>query len=252
DLLKERISVYDWLFAQAPHETVGTIRGLLGQVLFTGDDVKKSVTALSGGESARLLFARMMLEKGNVLVLDEPTNHMDLEGVEALADALQEFEGTVIVVSHDRHFVSKVATHILELTPTGARDYSGPYQEYLERFGDDYLNRDSASLHDQKPSQTQRESTQKTKSRISHQERKLQKQRINQLQRTVEQLEREIAKNEDQLQNIEENFGKEGYFQSTDPMEIKKLQVEQESVQKMLSQHLQNWEATSLELEKLL
>ena len=114
------------------------------------------------------------------------------------------------------------------------------------------MNRDSASLHDQKPSQTQRESTQKTKSRISHQERKLQKQRINQLQRTVEQLEREIAKNEDQLQNIEENFGKEGYFQSTDPMEIKKLQVEQESVQKMLSQHLQNWEATSLELEKLL
>ena len=142
DLLKERTSVYDWLYAQAPHETVGTIRGLLGQVLFTGDEVKKSVNALSGGESARLLFARMMLEKGNVLVLDEPTNHMDLEGVEALADALQKFEGTVIVVSHDRHFVSKVATHILELTPMGARDYLGPYQEYLERFGDDYLNRD--------------------------------------------------------------------------------------------------------------
>ena len=251
NLLKERTSVYDWLYAQAPHETVGTIRGLLGQVLFTGDEVKKSVNALSGGESARLLFARMMLEKGNVLVLDEPTNHMDLEGVEALADALQKFEGTVIVVSHDRHFVSKVATHILELTPTGARDYPGPYQEYLERFGDDYLNRDLTSLHHQKPSQTQSKSTQKTKTPISHEERKLQKQRINQLQRTVEQLEREIAKNENQLQDIEEHFGKEGYFQSADPIEIQKLQKKQESVQKMLTQHLQNWEATSLELEEL-
>jgi len=251
DLLKDRTSVYDWLYAQAPHETVGTIRGLLGQVLFTGDEVKKSVNALSGGESARLLFARMMLEKGNVLVLDEPTNHMDLEGVDALADALQKFEGTVIVVSHDRHFVSKVATHILELTPTGARDYSGPYQEYLERFGDDYLNRELTSLHHQKPSQTQSKSTPKTKTPISHEERKLQKQRINQLQRTVQQLEREIAKNEDQLQDIEEHFGKEGYFQSADPIEIQKLQKKQESVQKMLTQHLQNWEATSLELEKL-
>ena len=164
---------------------------------------------------------------------------------------MQKFEGTVIVVSHDRHFVSKVATHILELTPTGARDYSGPYQEYLERFGDDYLNRDLTSLHYQKPSQTQIKSTQNNKTPISQEERKLQKQRINQLQRTVEQLEREIAKNEDQLQNILEHFGKEGYFQSADPVEIQKLQKEQESVQKVLTQHLQNWEATSLELEEI-
>ena len=113
--LKGRISAYDWLYQFGQQENIGTIRGLLGRVLLSGDEALKSVSSLSGGEAARLLFAKIMLEKRNVLVLDEPTNHLDLEGVEALAQALKDFPGTVIVVSHDRHFVSEVATHVLEL-----------------------------------------------------------------------------------------------------------------------------------------
>ena len=142
--LKGRISAYDWLYQFGQQENIGTIRGLLGRVLLSGDEALKSVSSLSGGEAARLLFAKIMLEKRNVLVLDEPTNHLDLEGVEALAQALKDFPGTVIVVSHDRHFVSEVATNVLELTPEGARDFAGSYEEYLEHFGDDYLSRDQA------------------------------------------------------------------------------------------------------------
>ena len=110
--LDGKINSFDWLYSYAPHESIGTIRGLLGRVLISGEEALKQVSTLSGGESARLLFARIMLEKNNVLILDEPTNHMDLEGVEALGDALNKFDGTVVLVSHYRHFVEKVADHI--------------------------------------------------------------------------------------------------------------------------------------------
>ena len=253
DLLKDRTSVYDWLYSYGPQESIGTIRGILGQVLFSGDEVKKSVNALSGGEAARLLFARMMLEKGNVLVLDEPTNHMDLEGVEALADALIAFEGTVIVVSHDRHFVSRVATHILELTPAGARDYAGPYQEYLERFGDDYLDRERTELHRQQPTQTPTAGKAKANkvAVLNPAQRKAHRQRLQQLQREVAKLEQEIAKHETLISEIEARFGEQGFFQETEPSEIKKLQHRQQQLQHKLAQHLHQWESSSLELEQL-
>ena len=101
------------------------MRGQLGRVLFSGDDVEKTVGTLSGGEAARLVFCRIMVEKPNVLVLDEPTNHLDLEAIEALVEALKAFEGTLLFVSHDRWFVSALATRILEVTPTGFRDFPG-------------------------------------------------------------------------------------------------------------------------------
>ncbi len=142
ELLNENIKVYDWLLEKSSHEiTSESIRKALGQMLFTQDDVYKDILTLSGGEAARLLFSDMILKRGNILVLDEPTNHLDLETRETLADGLHRFEGTVIVVSHDRHFVSKVATRILALTEKGITDFQGTYKEYLTRFGDDYLNR---------------------------------------------------------------------------------------------------------------
>ena len=98
--LKGEMSAYEWLYACAPNTKIGIIRGLLGRILLTGEEANKQISSLSGGESARLLFARIMLEKSNTLILDEPTNHMDLEGVEALSEALKKFEGMVFLVSH--------------------------------------------------------------------------------------------------------------------------------------------------------
>jgi len=137
--LNENISVYDWLCNHSRMASTGSVRNVLGQVLFTKDDVEKSILHLSGGEAARLLLAKIMLEKPNVLILDEPTNHLDVEGIYALTKALRAFTGTVIIVSHDRHFVGNIANRIIALTESGKKDYLGGYKEFLKYYGEDYF-----------------------------------------------------------------------------------------------------------------
>ncbi len=122
-----------WLAQFEPKGDQQIVRSLLGRMLFSGDDALKPTEALSGGETARLLFARLMLRKDPVLILDEPTNHLDLESVNALGEGLSQFEGTVILVSHDRDLISDVATRIVSFTPEGTIDFPGTYEEYLSR-----------------------------------------------------------------------------------------------------------------------
>ncbi len=140
EALKEDISVFDWLCQQDHGETSVKVRHILGQVLFTKDEVEKSILNISGGEAARLLLANMMLSLPNVIIMDEPTNHLDVESLDTLAKALRTFDGTLILVSHDRHFVSKVATRIIALTEAGMKDFHGSYAEYLKRYKEDYLS----------------------------------------------------------------------------------------------------------------
>jgi ABC-type multidrug transport system ATPase subunit len=128
------------VWAACPEETTNFVRGHLGRMLFSGDDVDKPAAALSGGEAARVIFARLAVQKPNVMVLDEPTNHLDLETIDALQQALLAREGTLIFVSHDRHFVSRLATRVIELKPDGLHDFLGSYDEYLQREGDDHLD----------------------------------------------------------------------------------------------------------------
>ena len=243
--LSGKISAYDWLYATASHEAIGTIRGLLGRILLSGDEALKPVFALSGGESARLLFARIMLEKRNVLILDEPTNHMDLEGVAALGDALKAFEGTVLVVSHYRHFVSKVATHILELVPDGVRDFSGSYQEYLDKFGDDYLCRDL-------PISTTRRQTKVKNSppqELSYDERKKLLREISRLKKQSTRFETLVEETEQKIFAIEAKFGVEDFYRLTTPEEVQKLQIKKRELSDELSGHLRDWETSSQDLE---
>jgi ATPase subunit of ABC transporter with duplicated ATPase domains len=129
-----------WLGESCPAESIGFVRGHLGAVLFSGDEAEKKLSALSGGEAARLILARHVVEKPNVLVLDEPTNHLDLEAIEALVEGLMAFEGSLVFVSHDRWFVSELATRIVEITPSGINDFSGSYADYLGCCGDDHLD----------------------------------------------------------------------------------------------------------------
>ena len=107
------------------------VRSILGRLLFSGDDVTKTVKVLSGGEKGRMIFGKLMLQRHNVLLMDEPTNHLDMESIEALNAALIEYKGTLIFVSHDREFVTSLATRIIEITPQGVSDYHGTYEEYL-------------------------------------------------------------------------------------------------------------------------
>jgi ATPase subunit of ABC transporter with duplicated ATPase domains len=139
-LTNGRDTVESALWSEVPNMPIGKIRGKLAEVLFQKDDVEKRVETLSGGESARLVFSMVGVKKPNVLVLDEPTNHLDLEGIAALAKGLQSYEGTVLFVSHDRWFVSAVATRILEIRPDGIEDFRGSFDEYIAWTADDHLD----------------------------------------------------------------------------------------------------------------
>jgi ATPase subunit of ABC transporter with duplicated ATPase domains len=131
--LSEDRDMVTWLKTWGPQEEIQTIRGYLGRMLFSGEQQEKSVKVLSGGECQRLFLARMMLLGGNTLMLDEPSNHMDLESIEALSKALEEFPGSVIFTSHDQDLIGKVATRILELRPDGSWwDFKGSYAEYQQ------------------------------------------------------------------------------------------------------------------------
>jgi ATP-binding cassette subfamily F protein 3 len=112
--------------------TDGELRGFLGRFLFSGDDVFKPISALSGGEKGRLALAKLIYSRVNVLVLDEPTNHLDIASCEALEDALNEFDGTIITVSHDRYFLDRIATQILAFTDKGVEYFDGGYSEFYE------------------------------------------------------------------------------------------------------------------------
>jgi ATPase subunit of ABC transporter with duplicated ATPase domains len=112
------------------------IRGTLGRLLFSGDDAKKPVNVISGGEQGRMLFGRLMLLRNNVLLMDEPTNHLDMESIESLNTALEKFAGTLVFVSHDREFVSSLATRIIDIKlDHQIVDYRGTYEEYLASQG---------------------------------------------------------------------------------------------------------------------
>jgi ATPase subunit of ABC transporter with duplicated ATPase domains len=132
----------EWLSHEASSETSVKIRHMLGQVLFVKDEVEKSVLQISGGEAARLLLANIMLIKPNILIMDEPTNHLDVETIEALGKALKAYQGTLLLVSHDRHFVNQVATRVIAITKKGIKDFKGSYMEYLKYYQEDYLNVD--------------------------------------------------------------------------------------------------------------
>jgi ATPase subunit of ABC transporter with duplicated ATPase domains len=135
DLLDGDRTVFEWLEDAFPQAGQGPLRTLAGCFGFSGDDQEKKCRVLSGGEKARLVMARMLFDPPNLLVLDEPTNHLDLDTKEMLIKALADYEGTMLFVSHDRHFLSRLSNRVLELTPDGVHRYDGGYVEYVERTG---------------------------------------------------------------------------------------------------------------------
>ena len=135
DLLDGERTVFQWLENSFPQAGQGSLRALAGCFGFSGDDVEKRCRVLSGGEKARLVMAKMLYDPPNFLVLDEPTNHLDLATKEMLINALSEFEGTMLFVSHDRHFLAALSNRLLELTPEGIHQFGGGYTEYVARTG---------------------------------------------------------------------------------------------------------------------
>ena len=240
-------SVEAWLWELVPGEPIGFVRGKLAELLFQRDEVEKPLRALSGGEGARLVFAKLSVTQPNVLVLDEPTNHLDLEAIEALVQGLERYDGTLVFVSHDRWFVSRLANRILEITPQGIRDFSGSYDEYLERCGDDHLDAEAAlaRLRQQKKRQqaARKGNGSDGASAAIRQQRELAARR--------DQLTAEIDRAEKRVHEISELFCNPGFFDRTAPAEIRKLEGEQKTLTAKVSELMTEWERVEAQLGEL-
>ena len=133
---EEDLTVFDWMSQwKQPTDDEQAVRSILGRLLFSQDDIKKQVKVLSGGEKGRMLFGKLMMQRPNIIVMDEPTNHLDMESIESLNMALELYQGTLFFVSHDREFVSSLASRIVEITPEKVIDYTGNYEDYLRSQG---------------------------------------------------------------------------------------------------------------------
>ena len=240
-LVPEKSTVEGWLWDICPAEPIGFVRGKLGMVLFSGDEVKKKLGSLSGGESARLIFARLGVEKPNVLLLDEPTNHLDLEAIDALVEGLKKFDGTLILVSHDRWFVSQLANRILEISPQGIQDFRGTYEEYVERCGDDHLDTETAVLK-------ARRDKRKSRAPAPDLNEKEKQKRKNKLVKERDRLTADIESAEERINAINEMFCNPGFFDKTPEKDVRKLENEQ----KDLSTKVEDWMATWEEIEESL
>lgn len=130
------MTFFDWMSQwKQEKDDEQAVRSILGRLLFSQDDIKKKVSVLSGGEKGRMLFGKLMMMKPNILVMDEPTNHLDMESIESLNMALDMYEGTLLFVSHDREFVSSLATRIIEMKENKVIDFAGNYEDYLRMQG---------------------------------------------------------------------------------------------------------------------
>jgi ABC-type multidrug transport system ATPase subunit len=233
-----------------PSEATSYVRGQLGRVLFSGTDVTKKVGALSGGEAARLVFCRIMVDRPNVLVLDEPTNHLDLEAIHALVGALKAFEGALIFVSHDRAFVSALATRILEVTPEGFKDFAGTYDEFLEKQGDDHLDADAVVLRAKKDRTTSPPPKRAPSvPPVSWEEQKRRKNRQKQLPQLRDTVVKAIEDAETRKAVIHARWCEPTFYTNTPNAEIAALDEEEKELGPRIAKLVSEWEALERELE---
>ena len=208
------------------------IRNRLGAFLFSGDDVKKSVGMLSGGEKARLLLAKLSMENNNFLILDEPTNHLDIDSKEVLENALIDFDGTLLFVSHDRYFINRVATHVLELSENGSILYLGDYDYYVDKKAEmevSQIEEDSTSNQAKEASPVN-----------DYQAQKESQKEVRKLMRQIESLEAEIEELESQSQAISEQM-----LETNDAGELMELQAELDKISHRQEEAMLEWEELS-------
>ena len=250
-LQSEKMTPLEYVWGACPSEGTAQVRGMLGRVLFSGDDVQKPVGSLSGGEAARLIFCKIIAEKPNVLVLDEPTNHLDLEAIAALVEGLQAFEGTVIFVSHDRWFVSELATRILEVTAQGPREFPGTYAEYLSREGDDHLDIDAVSLKAKTSVKNQSKPPPAAASGLSWEEQKRRRNKLATLPGRRDKLLAQIETAETRKKTIADSYTEDGFFERTNPSDLKKLEEESRGLVKQIELWVSEWESVEAELAEI-
>lgn len=219
------------------------VRAVLGRFLFTQDEVLKVINDLSGGEKARLQLALLMLERNNVLILDEPTNHLDIDSKEMLEQALKNFEGTLIFVSHDRYFINELANRIFDLNKTGGHLYLGDYQYYLEK-----LEQQNALAAYDEQREDNNTSDDSARSQNTYQDQKA-------LRREKRKIERQIEADEQKITELEARIAAIDVAMTDDTTmnDYEKTQAlanERTSIEQSLEQVMTNWEELQLTLSQ--
>ncbi len=232
-----------------PTEPESAVRGRLGRMLLSGDDVHKKVSLLSGGEGARLVFCMVMADDPNVLLLDEPTNHLDVEAITALSDGLKAYEGTVLFVSHDRWFVSALATRIIEITPRGPNDFPGTYQEYLARLGDDHLDAEAVVLKAKQAAKEEQKPEASVDGAWEDQKRRRNRQKELPLRR--DKVLAAISEAERRKKTISDSYCEEGFFERTSREQLALLKREEEELEQRIEALMGEWEQLETELASL-
>ena len=246
------ITAEAWAWETSPDQSISFVRGHLGLVLFSGDDVEKRLRDLSGGEATRLVFCRLAMERPNVLVLDEPTNHLDLESIHALVDGLQSFAGTIVLVSHDRWLVSRLATRIVEIREDEIRDFHGSYEEYVSYCGDDHLDADEVVLKARSERRRKAEAGPGGNGRRRSRKPAGDGRDPRQAERREEELAgllERVETAESRLGEIDAAFCEPGFFDRTPAGEVRQLRDERSRLESRVADLTARWERLAGESE---
>lgn len=238
--LNQRKTILQELWDEHPTTPEVEIRNVLGGFLFSGEDVEKPIALLSGGEKARVALAKLAMNKENFLILDEPTNHLDIDNKEVLENALIDYEGTLLFVSHDRYFINRLASKVIELSPKGSKLYLGDYDYYLEK------KKEEAELKELLAAETATV-VNPSQGKQSFQNSKEQQKLLRNLQRKVTQIEADLAQLEETMQQLETEMAKPEM--QADHLALTKLNQQLEAAQSQQESLLEDWENASLELE---
>lgn len=239
DLMDGEITVFDTLDRVAVGDIRTRLRDILGAFLFRGEDIDKKVKVLSGGERSRLAMARLMLSPHNLLIMDEPTNHMDMRSKDILKEALMRFDGTVIVVSHDREFLDGMVDKIYEFRDGGVKEYLGGIYYFLEKRKVESLAEIERKAA---PSTSSKESTAVSSGKLSYEQKKEQEKQIRKLRKAVEAIETELAEIEAQIADYDARFASATEYNEADYRAYNELKTRYDH-------QMHEWEKASYELE---
>ena len=249
--LDHKLTVMETLEEAVTNDFEVNVRSMLGAFLFSGDDVEKKVSVLSGGEKARLAICKLLLHPYNVLILDEPTNHLDLKAKAVLKDALQKFDGSLIVVSHDRDFLAGLTEFVYEVTPNRLKQYIGDIKNFLHEKHADSIGQYEASKtgeRDLSKGKSAAKAKKPSEQKISKEERKAKDKALRQAIKKVQRLEKSVSKAEEELKLKNAELSE---VYPSDRKRMTDLSYEFEEVQKKHDQLLQQWEDALIEKEEL-
>lgn len=245
--LHDKKTVLNELWDDHPTTPEKDIRSILGSFLFIGDDVSKVVHNLSGGEKARLLLTKLAMKHDNFLILDEPTNHLDIDSKEVLENAVMDFNGTVLFVSHDRYFINKVATCVLEIAPQGSTLYLGDYDYYLEKKAE---QEEIAAAKSTAEIPIENSPKEVSTGKVNYQQGKERQKQERRLKRSVEEFEQLVEKLDAQKNDLENQMSSPENYNDLEKMG--ELQAKLQEISKKLAEAEENWEQASMELEESL